>query len=102
MKPVVAINSFPTDSDEEVKYVIDRCAELGVKAVVSDGFAKGGEGTVEFAKAVVELIEGGGNHFKNYTTGHYLLKKNKHYCKRNLWCRWSGIFIHSKITIEDD
>ncbi|MFZ1611445.1 MAG: formate--tetrahydrofolate ligase [Chitinophagales bacterium] len=64
LKPVVAINSFPTDSDEEVKYVIDRCAELGVKAVVSDGFAKGGEGTVEFAKAVVELIEGGGNHFK--------------------------------------
>ncbi len=62
--PVVAINHFPTDSAEEIEYVQTHCAKLGVKAVVSYGFAQGGEGTKELAQAVVDVIDSGANHFK--------------------------------------
>ncbi len=57
IEPVVAINSFISDSDEEVKLVIAKCAALGVQAVVSEGWAKGGNGTQELAKAVVHVVE---------------------------------------------
>ncbi|WP_417785979.1 formate--tetrahydrofolate ligase [Tenacibaculum sp.] len=57
IEPVVAINSFISDSDEEVQFVIDACKNLGVQAVVSEGWAKGGEGTKNLAKAVVDVVE---------------------------------------------
>jgi len=62
--PVVAINYFPTDSAEEIEYVQTQCNQLGVKAIVSHGFAKGGEGTKELAQGVIDVIESGVNHFK--------------------------------------
>ena len=62
--PVVAINSFITDSEEEIAFVIEECAKLGVKAVFSEAWAKGGEGTMDLAKAVVESIDSNLNHFK--------------------------------------
>ncbi|MCF6307416.1 MAG: formate--tetrahydrofolate ligase [Flavobacteriaceae bacterium] len=64
LNPVVAINSFFTDSAEEVALVQEKCAALGVKAVVSLGFSKGGEGTKDLATAVVAEIEKGENNFK--------------------------------------
>lgn len=64
MTPVIAINHFPTDSEEEIKFVQDECAKLGVKAVVAYGFAKGGDGMTELAQAVVDTIESGVNNFK--------------------------------------
>ncbi len=57
IEPVVAINSFITDSPEEVQLVIEKCASLGVQAVVSEGWANGGEGTKKLAEAVVDIIE---------------------------------------------
>ncbi len=62
--PVVAINNFPTDSAEEIEYVQSSCAKLGVKAIVSYGFAKGGEGTKELAQAVCDVIDESTNQFK--------------------------------------
>ncbi len=64
LNPVVAINSFFTDSDEEVALVKEKCKAMGVNAVVSEGFAKGGEGTKELATQVVAEIEKGENDFK--------------------------------------
>ncbi|WGH77015.1 formate--tetrahydrofolate ligase [Tenacibaculum tangerinum] len=64
IEPVVAINSFISDSDEEVQFVIDACSELGVQAVVSEGWAKGGEGTINLAKAVVDVVENKATHYK--------------------------------------
>lgn len=61
--PIVAINHFPTDSDEEIQFVIKKCAELGVKAEVSYGFTQGGEGTKALAQTVVDMVESGVNHF---------------------------------------
>jgi formate--tetrahydrofolate ligase len=57
IEPVVAINSFISDSDEEVSFVIEKCASLGVDAVLSEGWAKGGVGTKNLAKAVVNVVE---------------------------------------------
>lgn len=62
--PVVAINAFPTDSEEEVKLIQEKCAAMNVHAVVSSGFAKGGDGMTELAKEVVKEIKGGKNNFK--------------------------------------
>ncbi|NOQ70472.1 MAG: formate--tetrahydrofolate ligase [Crocinitomix sp.] len=64
LNPVVAINAFPTDSAEEVALIQERCAAKGVKAVVGNGWADGGEGMTDLAHAVVDVIESGTNQFK--------------------------------------
>ncbi len=63
LTPVVAINSFFSDSDEEVNFIISECAKSGVKAVISKGWGHGGEGTKELAQAVVDVIESGVNKY---------------------------------------
>ncbi len=57
LKPVVAINKFYTDTDEEVEIVRKRCEELGVRVAVYEGWEKGGEGAIELAKLVHEAAE---------------------------------------------
>lgn len=54
---VVAVNRFPTDTDVEIELVINKCKELGVGVVLSDVWAKGGEGGKELAKEVIRLCE---------------------------------------------
>ena len=54
---VVAVNRFPTDTQAEIELVIEKCRELGVNTVLSEVWAKGGEGGVELAKEVVRLCE---------------------------------------------
>lgn len=60
---VVAVNRFPTDTDAEVALVIEKCKELGVNVVLSDVWAKGGEGGKELAQEVVRLCEEETPHF---------------------------------------
>ncbi|MFN8290171.1 MAG: formate--tetrahydrofolate ligase [Chitinophagaceae bacterium] len=62
--PVVALNHFATDSKEEIDYVTKACASKGVKAFISDCWARGGEGMTEIAQAVVDVIASGTNHFR--------------------------------------
>ncbi len=54
---VVAVNRFPTDTDAEVDRIIAKCRELGVNVVLSDVWAKGGEGGIALAEEVVRLCE---------------------------------------------
>lgn len=54
---VVAINKFPTDTEAEVNLLKEKCAAKGVEVVLSDVFAKGGEGAIELAQKVVEICE---------------------------------------------
>ena len=54
---VVAINRFPTDTDAEIACIIAECKALGVNVVLSDVWAKGGEGGEALAKEVVRLCE---------------------------------------------
>ena len=54
---VVAINRFPTDTDNEIDFIIKKCRELGVNTVLSTVWANGGNGGIELAKEVVRLCE---------------------------------------------
>ncbi len=55
---VVAINRFPTDTEEEIALVRELAAEVGAeRTVVNEGFSKGGEGAIELAEAVLEAVE---------------------------------------------
>ncbi len=54
---VVAINKFPLDTDAEIQLIETKCKELGVNVVLSDVWAKGGEGAVDLAHEVVRLAE---------------------------------------------
>ena len=61
---VVAINRFLTDSDDEVKFIKDYCNNLGVKVALSDVWAKGGEGGLELADIVEDVLENEKSNFK--------------------------------------
>ena len=54
---VVAINAFPTDTRAEQELVEKKCKELGVNVVLSEVWAKGGEGGKALAEEVVRLCE---------------------------------------------
>jgi len=64
LQRVVAINNFPADSEEEINWIIEKCASVGVKAVLSKGWAEGGNGTQDLARAVVEEVESGKSNFE--------------------------------------
>ena len=54
---VVAVNRFPADTEEELELVISECKKLGVNVVLSEVWAKGGEGGVKLAEEVVKLCK---------------------------------------------
>ncbi len=54
---VVAVNRFASDSEEELKFVIDVCAEYGVECSLSEVFEKGGAGGIDLAQKVIDAIE---------------------------------------------
>lgn len=56
---VVAINKFITDTDKEISLLKDLCQKIGAKAVLSEGWEKGGQGTEELAKTVAEIADSG-------------------------------------------
>ena len=53
----VAVNRFPTDTDSEINFVIEKCRELGVNTVLSTVWADGGKGGEALAREVVRLCE---------------------------------------------
>ena len=55
---VVAINRFPNDSDADLAVLQQCCEQNGASFALSEAYAKGGEGAVELARAVVEAVEG--------------------------------------------
>ncbi len=54
---VVAVNRFPTDTDEEIDFIIRKCRELGVNTVLSTVWADGGRGGEALAREVVRLCQ---------------------------------------------
>ena len=64
VKAVVAINHFPTDTQEEIDMIKAYCKERGAEAVLAQGFAKGGAGMTDLAQAVLRVIEEGTSGFK--------------------------------------
>ncbi|WP_298371281.1 formate--tetrahydrofolate ligase [uncultured Lutibacter sp.] len=64
IEPVVAINYFSGDSEDEINFIVNECSNIGVQAVVSKGWAKGGEGCKDLAEAVINVVERNNAHFK--------------------------------------
>ena len=56
---VVAINSFPTDTEEEVAFIRAHCAKRGVRVALSEVFTKGGEGGKALANEVLAVLDEG-------------------------------------------
>ncbi len=61
---VVAINEFPTDTRAEMDFIEKKCKELGVNAVLSQVWAKGGAGGKALAEEVIRVIDEEENNFK--------------------------------------
>lgn len=57
LTPVVAINRFTTDAQQEIDFIKEYCRELGVRCAVAEVWAKGGAGAEELAEKVVEVVE---------------------------------------------
>ncbi len=53
---VVAINRFPNDPDDEVKMVCARAEARGARAAAHEGFGRGGEGALELAQIVHDVV----------------------------------------------
>lgn len=53
----VAFNRYANDSEEEIEFVCQHCAEMGVGFAVNNAFAEGGNGAIELANLVVDTIE---------------------------------------------
>lgn len=62
--PVVAINKFTSDSDEEIQLIKDFAQSKGVKVAVADVWAKGGEGAIELAQLVIDIANSKTSNFK--------------------------------------
>lgn len=61
---VVAINRFLTDSEEEIAYIKEFCGKLGVKVALSDVWEKGGEGGLELANIVNDVLDNEQSNFE--------------------------------------
>ncbi len=69
MPVVVAINRHPTDTEAELALIAEKCAGLGVNAVLSEVWAKGGEGGIALAEEVLRLVEQPSELTFSYPTG---------------------------------
>ena len=57
LNPVIAINKFNTDTDEEIKYLQNCLQENDIQSSVVEGWAKGGEGAIDIAQKLIDLTE---------------------------------------------
>lgn len=64
VKPVVAINKFATDSEEEIAVIREACEKWKVRVVTADVWAKGGAGAEALALAVADVAENEASDFQ--------------------------------------
>ena len=64
VSPVVAINRFASDTPAEIAAVHEACEAMGVPAALSDGHARGGEGTLELAALTMKVANAGQSDFR--------------------------------------
>ena len=79
---VVAINRFPQDTEAEIALLEEKCHELGVNVVLSEVWAKGGEGGEELAREVVRLCEQPNDFRFAYEADETILEKLTHIVQR--------------------
>lgn len=55
--PVIAINKFSSDTDEEIAIIREKARSMGIRCALADLWAKGGEGAINLAREVIEVAE---------------------------------------------
>ena len=63
VEPVVALNRFTSDTEDEIRTVLDACGSWGARAALSDVWAKGGAGGEAVAREVLAILDGGQSAF---------------------------------------
>ena len=64
LTPVIAINRFVSDTEAEIQAIIDFAKQNNIRVAVAEVWAKGGEGALELAQHVVDIVESGESEFK--------------------------------------
>ncbi len=82
---VVCINRFSSDSEAELQMVLKRCADLGARAAVGEGWARGGAGMEELAAVVFEAAEGFSGNFVPAYSLEDTLEEKIHKIARNIY-----------------
>jgi formate--tetrahydrofolate ligase len=62
--PIIAINKFVTDSNEEIQLIEDFAKRKAIRVAIADVWAKGGDGAIALAKHVIEVAEACNTQFK--------------------------------------
>ncbi|MFD2099933.1 formate--tetrahydrofolate ligase [Flagellimonas iocasae] len=62
--PVISINRFNSDTEEEIQVIKDLAASKGIRVAVADVWAKGGEGALDLAQHVIDVVESSTSDFK--------------------------------------
>ncbi|MEZ5008758.1 MAG: formate--tetrahydrofolate ligase [Chitinophagales bacterium] len=75
LEPIVAINHFASDSDEEIAVIEQHCEQLKVPYAVAKVWEKGGEGALELAKKVAAISDGNSKPFKPLYDWNWPVKK---------------------------
>lgn len=57
LPPVVAINRFPSDTENEIKFMEEKLAKMGIECALTEVFTKGGDGALELAEKVVKVCD---------------------------------------------
>lgn len=65
---VVAVNRFATDTEGELSFLKDFCAQRGVRCAIMEAYGKGSKGGEELANAVLETVEAGEVNFHTLQT----------------------------------
>ena len=67
LEPIIAINKFPTDTDEEINALSKYCGISGCQWALSDVWADGGNGGIELAELVIKACESESNFHPSYS-----------------------------------
>ncbi len=80
---IVAINQFTTDSAEELALIQEKCASMGIKAVIANVWADGGKGAEALAHAVADAVDNNKKKFKPlYSWDQPIIQKIETICKK--------------------
>jgi len=82
LNPIVAINRFPSDTPAEIELLKSRAHQMGVEMVLSEVFAKGGEGGLELAEAVIRAASQPGEYHPLYESSASLKEKIEAVCRK--------------------
>lgn len=97
---VVTLNEFTSDTEEEKCYIKEKCSDMGVKFALSEVWAKGGEGGIELANAVMKALQEESNFKTLYDVNLSIEEKINVICKEIYGASSVKFLPHAKNEIK--